>query len=320
MGYSPHCKVSASPLSSRATPLPRERAPSAPETDGDALARAYAACEKLAREHYENFPVASRILPKALRPHVAAVYAFARQADDFADEAAYEGADRVALLDAWRGKLRRCADGEADDPTFLALGHTIREKGLPPQLFEDLLTAFTMDVTVTSYESFEDLLGYCRHSANPVGRLVLLIHGHRDDEMHRLSDSICTALQLTNFWQDVAVDLDKGRCYIPREDLRSFGVDDAALSERRITPALARLLAFQTDRTRKLFDHGAGLVSRLRGRLRAEIRLVLAGGRRILDKIDAAGGDVFDHRPTLGFADWGRLVLSLAKRSGGGAR
>ena len=294
--------------------MARASEPSVPLPAGEPLAEAYAACEKLAREHYENFPVASRILPKRIRPHVAAVYAFARCADDFADEASFEGQDRLALIEDWRQRLRRCAGGPAEDPIFLALGHTIRAHRLPLSLFEDLLTAFTMDVTVCSYESFEELRGYCRFSANPVGRLVLLLSGCEEEEAHELSDSICTALQLTNFWQDVAVDLEKGRCYIPREDMRAFGVSDADLRAGMMTPSLSRMMAFETERTRRLFDHGAGLIPRLRGRLRAEIRLVLAGGRRILDKIDAVEGDVFSRRPSLGVADWGMLILALARR------
>ncbi len=285
----------------------------------DGLSQAYAACERLAREHYENFPVASRLLPRRMRPHVAAIYAFARHADDFADEARYEGQDRLALLDGWLERLRACTSREDDHPIFRALGHTIRSHRLPLEPFEDLLAAFRMDVTRTSYETFDELLGYCCCSANPVGRLVLLLFGRREARLHALSDQVCTGLQLTNFWQDVAVDLEKGRCYIPREDLRRHGVSEADLARRRVTPGFAALMHYQVRRTREIFDRGAALPAHLRGRLRAEIRLVLAGGRRILDKIEAAGGDVFNRRPTLTRADWARLLLAAARPGAPGA-
>lgn len=248
---------------------------------------------------------------------MAAVYAFAREADDYADEARYQGQDRIGLIDAWQERLRRCTGAGEEHPVFLALGNTIREHRLPLQPFEDLLTAFRMDVTTTSWESFQDLLGYCRYSADPVGRLVLLLFDYREPELHVLSDSICTALQLTNFWQDVSLDLDKGRCYIPREDLRRFGIADDDLADRRHTPAFRDLMLFQTERTREIFDRGAALPAHLRGRLRAEIRLVLAGGRKILDLIDRVDGDVFGRRPRLRKADWARLLLKAVRPADG---
>ena len=284
----------------------------------EALARAYAECERQARAHYENFPVASRLLPKEVRPHVAAIYAFARQADDFADEARYAGQDRIALIGGWQRRLHACAAARDENPVFLALGDTINTHHLPLQPFEDLLTAFRMDVTVTSYERFEDVLSYCRYSADPVGRLMLLLFGHREERLHPLSDAICTALQLTNFWQDVGIDLGKGRCYLPREDMRHFGVDDEDLAARRYTPRFADLIRFEVQRARPLFARGSALPSLLGGRLGFEIRFVVAGGTRVLDKIDAVGGDVFGRRPTLTAADWGRLLLRIA--GPGGAR
>jgi len=281
------------------------------------LARAYAACEAMAREHYENFPVASRLLPKEMRRHVAAIYAFARTADDFADERRYEGQDRLALLDGWRDLLRECDVRPEGHPVFLALGHTIREYDLPVQPFEDLLQAFRMDVTTKSYATFNDLLGYCRFSANPVGRLMLLLFGHRDVHLHAMSDAICTALQLANFWQDVGADLDKGRCYIPRDDLLYFEVTEEDLAARRATPRFETLMRFEIERTRNFFDRGSALPALLGGRLGFEIRLVAAGGRRILDKIEKVGCDVFTRRPTLTAADWGRLLLGAAGTRGG---
>lgn len=322
MGYSRTCKEKSTTTLPRVIFLAGSAAsPGQPaaHTSPDDLTRAYAACERLAREHYENFPVASRLLPRRMRPHVAAVYAFARQADDFADEARYEGQDRLALLDGWLERLRACPSRDDDHPIFLALGHTIRDHRLPLEPFEDLLAAFRMDVTRTSYETFDELLGYCCCSANPVGRLVLLLFGYREARPHALSDHICTGLQLTNFWQDVAIDLEKGRCYIPREDLRRHGVIQADLAARRVTPGFAALMRYQVRRTREIFDRGAALPTHLHGRLRAEIRLVLAGGRRVLDKIEAAGGDVFNRRPRLTRADWARLLLAAVRPGTPGA-
>jgi squalene synthase HpnC len=287
-------------------------APIGPSAASDSLTRAYAECGRLARAHYENFPVASRLLPGPMRPHVAAVYAFARHADDFADEARFEGQDRLALLDAWGRRLRACAERPDEHPVFLALGHTIRTFGLPLAPFEDLLDAFRMDVTVKRYAAFEDLLGYCRRSADPVGRIVLLLFGHREARLHALSDAVCTGLQLANFWQDVGIDLDKGRCYIPVQDMMEFGVSEADLAARRATPAFSGLMRFQVERTRAFFARGAPLAGLVGGRLGFELRLVAAGGSRILDKIDAAGGDVFSRRPVLTAADWGRLLLLAA--------
>jgi phytoene synthase len=282
----------------------------------DSLARAYAECERMAQKHYENFPVASLLIPKEVRPHVAAVYAFARIADDFADEARYQGQDRIALLDDWHGRLLRCAEQQDDHPVFIALGDTIRKKRLPLHPFEHLLTAFRMDVVRTSYDSFEDVLGYCRYSANPVGQLVLLLFDHLDPRMHQMSDDICTALQLTNFWQDVAVDLDKGRCYIPREDLARFGVTDDDLEAKRMTPRFAELLRFQVQRTREIFRRGDSLPGILGGRLGLEIGLTLRGGMRVLEKIEEAGCDVFTRRPKLSAADWVRVLAKSAVGEG----
>jgi phytoene synthase len=292
---------------------PREAAPSARPPG---LGESYAACEKVARDHYENFPVASRLLPRRIRPHVAAIYAFARAADDYADEARYEGEDRIALLDDWQARLRACAGDRSENPVFVALGHTITKHSLPLRPFEDLLAAFRMDVTRNSYETFDEVLEYCRCSANPVGRLVLLLFGYRERRLHELSDRICTALQLTNFWQDLSIDLEKGRCYIPRDEMRSFGVSDGDLEARHVTPGFRELMQFQVRRTRGLFDEGEALPGFLRGRLRAEIRLTIAGGRRILGKIDRARGDVFSRRPKLGKADWARLIVAVVGSRG----
>jgi hydroxysqualene synthase len=280
---------------------------------------AYRTCARLAREHYENFPVASRLLPRRMRPHVAAVYAFARVADDFADEGTRPAAERLALLDAWHERLRAAAAGEA--PTgpgaglpaatadiFSALGCTIRTCGLRVELLEDLLSAFRQDVTRARYETWDEVLDYCRRSANPVGRLVLAIAGYRDAGLDRASDAVCTALQLTNFWQDLDRDWLNGRLYLPLDDCRREGADPADLDARRITPAWTRVLAGAAARTSRLFDDGRPVCDGVGGRLRFELRLTWLGGRRILGRLERAGFDVFRARPALGAADVPALV------------
>ncbi len=286
------------------------------------LEEAYAACAQLARDHYENFPVASRLLPGAMRPHVAAVYAFARLADDFADEGSRSAEERLALLDAWLGALRACvADGEADGviggsvrlppqtrQVFTALGRTIRELGLPVSLLEDLLSAFRQDVTVNRYGTWAEVLDYCRRSANPVGRLVLRIAGYGDAALDARADAVCTALQLTNFWQDLARDWWRGRLYLPLEDCRREGADTADLDRGTITPPWRRVLCGASARTAALFDEGRAVCDLVRGRLRVELRVTWIGGRRILERLDRSGFDVFSARPALSAIDLPSLV------------
>jgi phytoene synthase len=279
---------------------------------------AYAACEKRAREHYENFPVASLLLPKDKRRCVAAIYAFAREADDFADEAQHAGR-RLELLSDWRARLDQAARVEADHPIFIALTDTIARHDLPVQLLHDLISAFEQDVRVSSYETYADVLDYCRLSANPVGRLVLHLFGRTAPGLMEQSDAICTALQLTNFWQDVALDRDKGRCYIPREDMRRFGCTDSMIDEGKATPAFVAMMRFEVERTRALFHSGGHLPGAVGGRLGFELRLVLLGGMRVLDKIERAGCDVFNRRPKLRAADWGGLLMRAALPSPAGA-
>jgi len=270
---------------------------------------AYAACLRLARAHYENFPVASRLLPASARPHIAAVYAFARIADDFADEGARSDDARLALLDDWRARLHGAAAGEtARDESdasaiFLALGDTIRSRGLDVSVFDDLLSAFRQDVLVKRYDTWDDVLDYCRRSANPVGRLVLAIAGYRDDRLDRWSDATCTALQLTNFWQDLELDWRKGRLYLPLELVRASTADEQDLGRRRMTPEWCAALAEAAVRTRALFDAGRPVANAVRGRLRWELRATWLGGVRVLDRLEAAGFDVFRSRPTLGWRD-----------------
>lgn len=270
---------------------------------------AYARCLYLARQHYENFPVASRLLPKAARPHVAAIYAFARIADDFADEGDRTPAARLALLDDWRDRLNRAAAGTVEDDhsdasaIFTALADTIRRFTLDPQLFHDLLDAFRQDVVTTRYETWDELLDYCRRSANPVGRLVLRISGHANARLDAWSDSVCTALQLVNFWQDLEQDLRRGRLYVPLDLVRRAGADLEDLRHRRMTPAWAAALADAAARTRACFDRGRPVADAVRGRLRWELRATWLGGVRMLDRLAARGFDVFKSRPTLGWTD-----------------
>jgi squalene synthase HpnC len=264
------------------------------------LREAYAACQRLAESHYENFPVASRLLPKRLRPHVAAVYTFARAADDFADEPGREGNERLRLLGDWR---RRLHDRNARSPEFLALHDTIERFQLPVQLFDDLLDAFVQDVTTTRYETWSEVLDYCRRSANPVGRLVLRLSGYREDHLDRASDAVCSALQLTNFWQDLAIDWSRGRLYVPAETWRHHNADPELLNGGVMTPQWARALGDCAVRTRALFDRGRPVCDGVGGRLRHELRATWLGGMRILDRLERSRFDVFSKRPALGAAD-----------------
>ena len=294
-------------------------------TDPPRLARAYAYCRALARAHYENFPVASLLLPADMRPHIAAIYAFARTADDFADEPGRQPEERLRLLDAWSARLgsdptvrswETSTTSVGSDPTqgdpqgeiFVALGNTMRQHRLPRQLFDDLLSAFRQDVTTTQYQTWDALLDYCRRSANPIGRLVLRVAGYDDPRLDRASDAVCTALQLTNFWQDLARDHTIGRVYVPLDDRRALGARDEDLTAHRMTPEWQRVMSTMVERTRRLFADGRAVCDGVRGRLRWELRVTWLGGTRILDQLERARFDVFQRRPTLGIADLPTLV------------
>jgi phytoene synthase len=264
------------------------------------LREAYDACLALAQSHYENFPVASRLLPAKLRPHVAAIYAFARIADDYADEPGYETGERLRLLNEWRGRLHDPGD---DLPVFVALHHTIEKFDLPMPLFDDLLDAFTQDVTTTRYATWGAVLDYCRRSANPVGRLVLRLSGYREDDLDRASDAVCTALQLTNFWQDLAIDWSRGRLYVPEELWKSRGASPDHLDRGAVTAPWIETMTECSARTRALFAEGRGVCDGVSGRLRYELRATWLGGTRILDRLDRSSYDVFHARPALGIAD-----------------
>ena len=266
---------------------------------------AYAACLKIAREHYENFPVASFLVPSNLRPHVAAVYAFARSADDIADEPGRSRDERLVLLDEWSAALRQ----PPRTAVFEALADTRQRFDLPVELFDDLLSAFRQDVCTSRYESWEELFDYCRRSANPVGRLVLRLAGIRDDEADRWSDAVCTALQLTNFWQDLAIDWRRGRLYVPREVWSATGADPSDLGRGEMTSAWRLALQECGGVTRRLFERGRPVCDVLRGRLRYELRATWLGGTRVLDKLERGRFDTLRHRPRLSAGD--ALVIAL---------
>lgn len=280
-----------------------------------ALRAAYTSCERTARGHYENFPVASLLVPRHMRHHIAAVYAFARAADDFADEGSRPAADRHRLLDGWRERLRRCAasdqagpgarDGEPANTVeiFQALGASIRTVPLPVSLFDDLLSAFSQDVDTTRYADWSALLDYCRRSANPVGRLVLRIAGHDDPRLDAWSDAVCTALQLTNFWQDLAIDFGRGRIYLPEEERRAAGAREDDLAAGDVSAPWRQALERAAARTRALFIDGRPVCDAVSGRLRLELRATWLGGVRILERLEAARFDVVGARPALGMAD-----------------
>jgi squalene synthase HpnC len=275
--------------------------------DQPTLEESLAYCRRLAREHYENFVVVSRLLPRPLRQHFANVYAYCRWADDLADEA--ESPEQsLALLDWWELQLDDCYASRATHPVFVALRQTIEEFSIPAEPLRDLLSAFRQDQHVTRYERFADLVDYCRRSANPVGRVVLFLGRVHDVERGSLADRICTGLQLANFWQDVAADWRRGRLYIPLEDCREFGVDETDLAAARPNPALQRLLAFEVDRAEGWLRAGLPLVRLLPGWLSGDIWLVTQGGLKILKKIRAADFDVWSRRPVVSRWDQATLV------------
>ncbi len=278
-------------------------APGGPQA---ALDRAFEHCDLLAAEHYENFPVGGRWIPKSKRKYVHAIYAFARIADDFADEARHDGT-RLELLHDWREQLAACYRGEADHPVFIALRETVQCFEIPQGLLSDLLTAFEQDVVKSRYANFEEVLAYCKNSANPVGRLVLLLFNYRQEELHRLSDFICTGLQLANFWQDVAIDLEKDRIYLPADDQQRYGVDEKTLQSGCMTDPLREMMAFQVERTREIFEQGRSLPTRVGKDLAFELKLVWLGGMRILEKLEKAGYDFYQHRPVISLGD--KLLL-----------
>ena len=263
----------------------------------------------MAVDHYENFPVASILLPARLRPAVEIIYAFARSADDLADEGDASAEERLAALAAYEDGLDQIAAARTPDTAlFRALATVIADYQLPLQPFRDLLSAFKQDVVTTRYADFNLLLNYCRRSANPVGTLMLHLYGAANAENLRDSDAVCSALQLINFWQDVAIDIRKARVYLPLEDMQEFQVGEDHIADQRIDQAWRNLMQFEISRARSMLISGAPLALRLPGRIGWELRLVVQGGLRILECIEAADYDVFRHRPKLGKSDWVRLI------------
>ncbi len=270
-------------------------------------------------DHYENFPVASWLLPSRLRKPIETIYVFARSADDFADEGDLTNSTRIDLLNGYEHELDLIEAGlPSTIPLFINLAATIRNHQLPIQLFRDLLSAFRQDVTKTRYANFAELMDYCRRSADPIGRLLLQLDGQTAPERLAWSDAICSALQLINHWQDVAIDWQKndgGRVYLPLDDLDRFGLSERDIANKTDSPAWREMMAFQCARARKLIQFGAPLGHTLSGRMGAELRVIIAGGAAILDKIDAVAGDVFHRRPTLTKWDWlkigPRALISL---------
>ncbi len=274
-----------------------------------ALRGDYAQCEKLAGSHYENFPVASSLLAGDLRPHVAALYAFARTADDFADEPLYEG-NRLTELDRWERDFRQALKGHPSNSVCRAFAHTVKSFEIPPVLPLKLLAAFRMDVNVKRWKNWEAVIDYCRNSADPVGRCVLFLSGVREPRLHQYSNMVCTGLQLINFWQDTSIDLKKGRIYYPKTEWKSARLTEARILEGRDTDATRAMVKKVTDKTEELFREGFPLANEVPGRLRLELKATFAGGLAILGKIRSMNYGVFSQRPKL--SAWDKLGVFYA--------
>jgi len=286
---------------------------SIPET-APSLEEARAYCERLAKSHYENFSVATWFLPRKLRPHFYSIYAYCRISDDLGDEVG-NPQQSLALLDEWEEELDACYAGAPRHPVFVALRPTILACGIPRDPFANLLKAFRQDQTVTRYQTFDHLLGYCVNSANPVGRLVLYACGYSDPQRQQLSDFTCTALQLANFWQDVSVDYEKGRVYLPLDDLNHHGVSEAEIAERRFTPEFREMMRFQVHRARDWFRRGRPLVGMVDRELAIDIELFSRGGEEILNCIEFQDYDVLRSRPAISKSRKLALVASAAVKS-----
>lgn len=273
------------------------------------LAQARAYCASVTRRHYENFSVVSFLLPRRLIPHFNAIYAYCRWSDDLADETS-GGEETLKLLDAWRQQLLACYNGEPHHPVLIAVRESIRRFSIPPDPFLNLLVAFSQDQVIKRYATFEQLLGYCANSANPVGHLVLYLFECFDERRARLADEVCTGLQLANFWQDVSRDLDIGRVYLPEEDLRRFCYWEADLATRRFTPTFRELMRFEVARTRSFFDRGDALLPLLPRAVRLDVDLFSRGGRAILSAIERQDYDVWSRRPEVSKRE--KLWLLLA--------
>jgi squalene synthase HpnC len=293
-----------------------------------ALAEAQEYCARLARTHYENFSVASWFLPQRLRQHFYNVYSYCRISDDLGDEIG-DTAASLELLNQWQQELDACYDGNPKHPVFVALAETVREFDIPKHEFSDLLLAFRQDQTITRFETFNDLLAYCRYSANPVGHLVLYLCGYRDFERQYLSDFTCTALQLANFWQDVSIDYEKGRIYLPLEDLRRFHVSQREIADNQNTPAFCAMMKFEVERARDWFRQGLPLIGKVDRELAVDLDLFSRGGQEILNAIEKQNYAVLGNRPAISksrrlalvaHAAIAKVVATVGGKSSGGAR
>jgi len=284
---------------------------SASTASESSIRQAYQHCQQIAAQHYENFPTASKLIRADLRPAVAAIYAFARAADDMADEGDATAEVRIKQLDAWELLLERCTEEHVDHPVFLALSDAIKRFYLPTQALHDLLTAFRMDCTINRYATEQELLFYCKHSANPVGRLMLALHGIHDSKAAHASDCICTALQLTNFWQDFSIDHPKGRCYLPESWLSAENITSNALlagetNHQQAAPVIAHAIDFTSD----LFHQGSALLPMLPFRFRLQIAATLHGGMSILSATERCENPLLE-RPHLERSDWMQMILPI---------
>ena len=273
------------------------------------ISNAYKSALDFAKMHYENFPVVSLLIPKKLRKHVAIIYWFARTADDFADEGNFSGDERLQRLNELENSLTELIKGKFKSPFEEALYQTIKQKNLTPQLFFDLLNAFKQDVVKKHYNNFNEVLDYCNRSANPVGRLILELYDVRNEEAFNYSDKICTALQLTNFYQDIEIDYEKGRIYFPQDEMKQFEVTENIFAMKENNVNLKKLLRHNIDRTQKMFDEGKNLFKLLNGRLKFEIKWTILGGETILNKIKKNDYNIFNSRPKLTKTDFGALFI-----------
>ena len=301
------------PLSSAALGWSRLPAHYAIPSTAPTLAEAREFCARLARTHYENFSVASWFLPRRLRQHFFNVYAYCRISDDLGDEVG-DTAASLELLDQWQHELDACYQGAPKHPVFVALAETVRQFDIPKHEFSDLLIAFRQDQTVTRFATFNDVLAYCKYSANPVGHLVLYLCGYRDPERQQLSDFTCTALQLANFWQDVSADYEKGRIYLPLEDLQKFRVSEEDISTERNTMAFRELMDFEVSRAREWFDRGLPLIGKVSRELAIDLELFSRGGQEILRAIEHQDYAVLGNRPAISKARKLALVARAALR------
>lgn len=271
--------------------------------DFDRLKKAYNEAIKFAKSHYENFPVVSFFLPNRLKKHIAVIYQFARQADDISDEGNYPIDFRLMLLENYKNKLINTLEENYEDDFWMALGNTIKSMRLTPEYFFNLLSAFEQDVTVTRYKTFDDLLNYCERSANPVGRLILELFEIRDEKVMEYSDAVCTALQLTNFYQDISIDYSKNRIYLPLNEMKKFGVSENIFELKKNNANFKQLLKYHIEKTKELFNKGKNILNYLPGILRLQIKLTILGGERILEKIEELDYDTLNYRPILSKKD-----------------